>query len=364
MPYAGRLTDVLADHLPWHRARLKFIARFTAALLQLTTTNLALALKATVKPASNYRRIQRFMANFPFDYEVFGRFLLGLLPQRSGYVVCIDRTEWHFGSQPVNVLMIAVAYRGIAFPVVWSVLNREGSSSAEDGIALFKHFLQLARPENIRVVTGDREFIGKKWLALLADREIPFVVRLRKRRRLALGAPDGPALPAEMFFRALSVSQTRLLQQRYVGGVRVNVVGKRLAEDEYLILATTTVPDTTVPEETLAFYRRRWEIETLFGALKSRGFDLETTHLTRPERISKLIGLLSLAFVWSHLIGQQRAKRDGGPALKNHGYPAKILFRYGLDYLQATVLNLSHRQRAFQRCINVLLHPSQFLSCS
>lgn len=37
--YAGRLTDLLADHLPWHRARLKFIARFTTALMQLITTN-------------------------------------------------------------------------------------------------------------------------------------------------------------------------------------------------------------------------------------------------------------------------------------------------------------------------------------
>lgn len=360
--YVRQLTDVLAQRLPWHRARLKFIARFTTALLQLTTTNLAklaLALKATVKPTSNYRRIQRFMADFPFDFEVFGHFLLGLLPQRSGYVVCIDRTEWHFGSQPVNVLMIAVAYQGIAFPVVWEVLSKEGSSSAEDGIALFKRFLRLARPEDIRGVTADREFIGEPWMAFLAEREIPFVIRLRKRRRLALGAPDGPALPAEMFFRGLSAGQTRLLRERYIGAVGANVVGKRLAEDEYVILATTASPD-----EALQFYRRRWEIETLFAALKSRGFDLESTHLARPERISKLIGLLSLAFVWSHLIGQRRARRDGGPALKNHGYPAKSLFRYGLDYLQATVLNLPHRQRAFQRCINVLAHPSQFLSCS
>ena len=360
--HVRRLNDVLAQRLPWHRARLKFIARFTTALLQLTTTNLAklaLALKATVKPASNYRRIQRFMADFSFKHADFGRFLLGLLPQESGYVVCIDRTEWHFGSQPAGVLMIAVAYRGIAFPVVWETVGREGSSSAEDGIALFRRLVRLASPENIRVVTADREFIGEKWLAFLAEQKIPFAIRLRKRRRLALGDPDGPALPAEMFFRALAPGGVRFLERRYLGNVAANVVGKRLTEDEYLILATTTAPD-----EALALYRRCWEIETLFAALKSRGFDLETTHLAKPERISKLIGLLSLAFVWSHLIGQQRAQRDGGPVLKNHGYPAKSLFRYGLDYLQAMVLNLSHRQQAFQRCINVLGHPSQFLSCS
>lgn len=362
MLYAGRLTDVLARHLPWHQARLKFIARFTTALLQLTTTNLAklaLALKATVKPASNYRRIQRFMANFPFDYEVFGRFLLRLLPQRSGHVVIIDRTEWHVGQAPVNVLMIGVAYQGIAFPVVWETVGQEGSSSASEGKALFERFLRLVDPDQIRAVVGDREFIGEKWLAFLAAREIPFVIRLRRRRRLALGSPEGPALPAELFVRGLAEGRTRLLQRRWIGSVGADVVGKRLAEDEYLILATTAPP-----EEALWLYRRRWEIETLFAALKSRGFDLETTHLSRPERISKLIGLLTLAFVWSHLVGQWRAKSDGGPRVKSHGYPARSLFRYGLDHLQATVLNLPHRQKAFQRCIDALAHPSRFLSCS
>jgi hypothetical protein len=365
--YVRQLTDVLTQQLPWHRARLKFIARFTTALLQLTTTNLAklaLALKATVQPASNYRRIQRFMADFEFDFEIFGRFLLGLLPQKSDYVVCIDRTEWHFGQTPVNVLMIGVAYQGIAFPVVWEAVGREGSSSAEDGIALFERFLRLVDAANIRIVTGDREFIGEAWLAFLADRDVPFAIRLRKRRRLALGGPDGPALPAELFFRALPVGQRRLLRRRllrrrWVGAVGADVVGKRLAEDEYLILATT-VP----PKQALSLYRRRWEIETLFAALKSRGFDLETTHLTRPKRISKLIGLLALAFIWSHLMGQWRMENEGGPAMKNHGYPAKSLFRYGLDHLQAILLNMSHRQAAFQRCIEVLTHPSQFLSCS
>jgi hypothetical protein len=46
-----------------------------------------------VKEASNYRRIQRFMSGFAFDFLAFGRFLLRLLPQESGFVVVMDRTE-------------------------------------------------------------------------------------------------------------------------------------------------------------------------------------------------------------------------------------------------------------------------------
>jgi hypothetical protein len=82
--YASKLTAVLSERLPsWHRARLKFMARYIGSLLKLTTTNgkkIALALNPSVKEDSNYRRIQRFMAGFTFDFLAFGGFLLRLLP--------------------------------------------------------------------------------------------------------------------------------------------------------------------------------------------------------------------------------------------------------------------------------------------
>ena len=123
MSYVASLTCVLADHLGWHRARLKFIARFVCALLHQRTTNLwslALALKAGVRPASNHRRIQRFgrrhiaMAGYDVDFVALGRLLLRLVPARPPYVVTIDRTEWNFGDTPVNVLVAAVACKGTA----------------------------------------------------------------------------------------------------------------------------------------------------------------------------------------------------------------------------------------------------------
>jgi hypothetical protein len=47
MRYVASITNVLSDHLGWHRAQLKFIplkfmARFTSALFRLTTTDLGM----------------------------------------------------------------------------------------------------------------------------------------------------------------------------------------------------------------------------------------------------------------------------------------------------------------------------------
>lgn len=44
---------------------------------------------------------------------------------------------------------------------------------------------------------------------------------------------------------------------------------------------------------------RAWTIETLFAALKTNGFHLEETHLTQPEGLESLLGLLTLASVWA-----------------------------------------------------------------
>jgi hypothetical protein len=297
------------------------------------------------------------MAGFTFDFLAFGRFLLRLLPQESGFVVVMDRTEWHFGSRAVNVLMIGFAYKGIAFPVLWETLPKRGTSSTAERKALFERFLRLVKPEQIRAFVADREFIGQGWLGFLSGRNVPFVIRIRSNRHVALGSPDGPTLPARMFFRGLTRGGSaahKLEGQRFVGGQPVSVVGKRLhGEDEFLVLiASPGVAASRAP----AIYRQRWEIETLFAAMKSRGFDLEATHMTAPERISRLIGLLALAFVWSHLVGQWRNKK-APLKTKKHGWLEQSLFRYGLDLLQSVMLNLTEKKEEFRRCVRLLADP-------
>ena len=213
MHYVRSITGVLSEHLDRHRARLKFMARFTSALLKLTTTNLweiAVVLKAGVKEESNYRRIRRFLSGYDADFAVLGRFLTKLLPQSPPYTVVLDRTEWHFGETPVNVLMVGVAHKGIAFPISWTVLPEEGSSSAEAQQEALRRFFDIVDPTEIEVVVGDREFISAEWLSWLQAHEVSIAVRLRSDRRLGL-SPEGPSLPARMFARPLAVGTEKVL---------------------------------------------------------------------------------------------------------------------------------------------------------
>ena len=85
-------------------------------------------------------------------------------------------------------------------------------------------------------------------------------------------------------------------------------------------------------KQVLALYGQRWTIETTFACLKSRGFNLEDTHMPHPQRIQLLIGLLAWTLLWALLMGEQLLQRKPIP-LKKHGRKAISLFRRGLDQL-------------------------------
>lgn len=366
MWYMHSITNVLSDHLGWHRARLKFMARFTVALLQRTTTDLwalAVALKGGVEPASNHRRIQRFLSEYNVDFAMFGRLLAHLVPESPPYEVVVDRTEWEFGDTPVNILTVGIAHDKMAFPIAWTALSSGGGSESEDQISVLERFLQAVDPSSIKILTADREFISADWLKRLNEEDIPFTVRLRSDRKVA-DTPDRGALTARMYARAVAPGKERVLEkERYLFGdegettVPVRVVVRRIggekAADPFLILATRGID----PEEASTFYRKRWSIETMFAALKSRGFCLEETHLTQPGRIERLLGLLALAFTWARLVGELRTCRKGPPPRKSHGRRQWSVFRYRLDLLTNLLTTDKSKDRAFFECLTALRSP-------
>ena len=59
----------------------------------------------------------------------------------------------------------------------------------------------------------------------------------------------------------------------------------------------------------MTIYAKRWEIESLFACLKGRGFNLEETHLTKMDRVSKLVAVNALAFCWAYHVGIHHDKQ-------------------------------------------------------
>ena len=69
-------------------------------------------------------------------------------------------------------------------------------------------------------------------------------------------------------------------------------------------------------------------LEWLLLDLKIKGFNFESTHMTVPARIDKLLAVMTIAFAWSYRAGEIFS--DVEPiAIKSHGDKAKSYFRHG-----------------------------------
>ena len=326
------MVELIRPHFGYHLARVNFMAAFVLALIRVRTVNLtqvALGMNPEVEQSSNYRRIQRFFEGFEVCQLKIARFVLSLIVRvEGGWIIALDRTEWEFGQQTLNVLMLGVVYQGFTLPLVWVVLDKDGNANTGERKALMKQLLSVVEAEHIACLVADREFIGQGWWRWLKLKKIKFCIRIRENARYTKGRQK----QVKQLFAHLKIGEYEQLDKLYpIYGNRVYLVGMRL-KDGWLILATNTDPGSA-----LAAYRQRWTIETLFSAMKTRGFNFEDTHLTHPDRIEKLVAMIALALVWCLLIGQWQATIKQ-LKLKKHGRKPKRLFRSGLDFLREALL--------------------------
>lgn len=185
------LRDALRPHLAWHGARLSFLAAFLIALLRVKTVNfseLATGFSGKAHTESHYKRLQRFFRHYELDYAEIAQAVVTLMAIPEPWVLSLDRTEWQFGECIFNILMLGVVHEGVAFPLVWCVLDKRGNSNSEERMTLFNQFMERFGARKLACLTADREFVGKEWFGyLLADPDTPFRIRIRENHTLSHG---------------------------------------------------------------------------------------------------------------------------------------------------------------------------------
>ena len=179
---------------------------------------------------------------------------------------------------------------------------------------------------------ADREFVGDDWFNWLLTEGIPFCIRIKG--NVITTNARGLEVGIDRLFYDLKPGEHRVIQnKRKLWKQQVYLSALRLTDGELLIVAT----DSLMPDPIL-HYAKRWEIETLFSCLKSRGFNFEDTPITILERIEKLLVLLTIAFCWAYKTGEWRHTQKA-IKIKKHGRKAISYFRYGLDLLRDAALN-------------------------
>jgi len=238
-------------------------------------------------------RIERFFDRHPLCPADVARVVLTLLPSTRPREFILDRTNWKYGQTDVNVLLLAVLWRGVAIPLLFELLPHGGSSDTHLRHTLMDDALCLLEPSEIQVLYADREFLGHVWIQGLARRGIPICVRLRLDTLV-------DEWSARDWLQDLKPGDTGLwVEDVEVCGQPMNVTLTYTQDGEALIIGSNAGSVTKIQ----AGYRKRFRIECLFRALKTKGFKLESTHMTLHDHVERLLCLLTLTYVWCVLVG-------------------------------------------------------------
>ena len=348
------LSQIFGDKM--NLARIKFFGLFICALCKVQTVcfeKLAASFETDVKVDSSLRRIQRFMSEYLLDTNLIARLVFALLPHEPPYRLAIDRTNWKFGSSNINILVLAIVYKGVAFPVLFKMMPKFGNSSTGERIEIMQRYIDLFGDHSIDCLLADREFIGDQWLGYLNSKGIRYHIRIRENFWVDI-PKNGHRVKASWLFNHLKINQCEFKR----GIVKVNdqlcylsaskVKNKKGAPELQIIVSFNK------PDQAQSIYKERWQIETAFKALKTSGFNIEDTHMTDIDRITKLFSLVLIAFVWAYKAGIY-LDSICPIKVKKHGRKAKSLFKYGLTFLSNVLF--SNDIDKFKMCC-------KFLSCT
>jgi hypothetical protein len=337
-------------------ARIKFFGLFISALCKVQTVcfeKLACGFETDAKAESSLRRIQRFMSEYSLDLDLIARFIFALLPHEPPYRLALDRTNWKLGTKNINILTLAIVYKGVAFPILYHIMPKFGNSSMQERIDLMNRFTRLFGAGNIECLLADREFVGKKWLEYLNKSGIEYHIRIRE--NFWVETPrNGKKVKAWWLFTNLKINQYAFYRKI------VLVNGELCYLSASKIMNKENVPELQIivsfnkPDKAQTLYKDRWQIESAFKALKTSGFNLEDTHVTNIERASKLFSLVLIAFTWAYKTGIYLDSIKP-IKIKKHGRRAKSLFKYGLVHIAKLLFNND---------IDAFNHCCKFLSCT
>ena len=342
---SNALSKLLKDHVLLSATRRQTLVWLVLLLMRhgsVSLWRLAAHVDTAASTDSVRRRFYRFFQHVTLDGAAAARLVVALLGLRGKpWVLAIDRTNWEFGKTSINILMVSVIWNGVGIPLIWSLLPTSGCSSTKVRTDLLDQ-LKTAFPDmRVSHLLGDREFIGDGWMAYLVHERIPFVLRLRDNQYVRRGGYVPQTLAS--IGQHLRCGQSLVLRGWCRLGVaddapRVRLVILRLDSGHLLALASSSRP-----QQALAAYRQRWTIESLFGVLKTKGFNLEDTHLTDRRKLSTLLTLLALAVAMTIKTGHAAAALTP-IGRKAHGRKAWSLFALGLVRLRKLFAKLNQDQ--------------------
>jgi hypothetical protein len=254
---------------------------------------------------SRRKKLQRFLDLGKFNLETFWLSCISKLVKdriQDGKIVylAIDRTSWGC----INILMVSLIWEHRAWPIFWSLLDKEGSSNLEEQQKVFNQVLPFFKDYTV-VVLGDREFCSVSLGKYLGEKGMYFCLRQKKNTNISEEEDEFKKLRDLGLLPGMKLFLNDVIVTKGKGFGTFNVACKWKrnykgfsAKEPWYILTNFETLDLAIEA-----YQKRFDIEEMFRDFKKGGYNLEETQVSN-QRLVVLIMFIAIAYVSASLTGR------------------------------------------------------------
>lgn len=301
--------DLKARDTDLQKPHIGAISDLTASVLMCRSVNssewISILPRQTGDSKSKERYISRALSNKLIDpIKVMQGYVPEVLQKlsSSGAVLILIMEQSKIADN-FECLMVSIRFGKRAIPVAWKVVETQGAI----GFDVQKELLNSAKkmlPSNVEILLAGDRFYGTSALVKYCQ-DAGWSYRLRLKSNLILDHEGGEITTGEAAARKIEA----LIDARFnKTEIQTNIgIIHEKGHPEPWIIAMDCKPSSY---NTLD-YGMRWGIEPMFSDFKSKGFSITKTHLKHPERIERLILILTIALYWAVSTGME-------PEVSNH----------------------------------------------
>ena len=214
----------------------------------------------------------------------------------SQLVVALDRTQW----KEYNVLMVSAIVLKRAFPLFWTLLDKQGASNLAEQQQVLRPVIRLLKRYKL-IVVGEREFHSIELAQWLHRQHLSFVLRqkgnttFREKRQPFRSIDTIPVKPGiHLFYPQISRTKKKSFSRFNLAASWHKKYRVQQEDEPWCLL--TNLPDL---KGVIGVYSQRYGIEAMFKDCKTGGYNLEGCQAS-PEKLIALIILIALAMtsVW------------------------------------------------------------------
>jgi len=287
-------------HLARHLATLAFMASGMVLAKSSQLPKIASKMTSDVRPDSREKQMSRWVQNahitFAAYFLPFVQTIINTLAATRPLVLIMDGSVVARGCV---TLMVSLVYAGRTLPLTWLVIEgTKGHFPTDTHLNLLREVKALIPDTAGVTLLGDGEFDSPELQAEANGYGWQYVCRTAKNICIQADSQELTLADLKVVRGSHEFRKRVTFTQAAYGPVMVIAWwDRRYTEPIYLVSNLNSFTAAC------QLYRQRMRIETFFSDQKSRGFQVDKSHLSDAERVSHLMIAACFAYLWVIYLG-------------------------------------------------------------